>query len=141
MRRTDFQFAHNFPDMTDAEIEAAYAAVSAMYAGVPTLWGCLSFKLREAKRTLCMNLLTARYLLDLYPSRATGVMGNGGMTVASKSVGGTALSFVDMDAQEGIKQLNSNVFGQKALQMIQCAPERYGIYAELGNVGGFARLG
>jgi hypothetical protein len=34
-----------------------------------------------------------------------------------------------MEAQEGLKQLNSNLFGQKALIMIQSAPERYGIYA------------
>ena len=51
------------------------------------------------------------------------------MAVSSKSIGGTSLSFEGMDAQEGIKQLNSNVFGQKALIMIQGAPERFGIYA------------
>ena len=129
MRKVDFQFAANFPDMTDAEIEGAYTAVSAMYAGVMTLWGCLKPELREAKRTLCMNLITAWYLLDMYPARAVGVMGNGGMVLSSKSVGGTSLSFVDMEAQEGIKQLNSNVFGQKALMMLQSAPERFGIYA------------
>lgn len=129
MRKIDFQFAANFPDMTDAEIENAYAAVSAMYSGVLTLWGCLKPELRESKRTLCMNLITAWYLLDMYPARAVGVMGNGGMALASKSVGGTSLSFVDMEAQEGIKQLNSNVFGQKALMMLQGAPERFGIYA------------
>lgn len=129
MRKIDFQFTANFPDMTDAEIENAYAAVSAMYAGVMTLWGCLNPELREAKRTLCMNLITAWYLLDMYPARAVGVMGNGGMVLNSKSVGGTVLSFGDMEAQEGIKQLNSNVFGQKALMMLQSAPERFGIYA------------
>jgi hypothetical protein len=56
-------------------------------------------------------------------------MGNGGMAVSSKSIGGTSLSFEGMDAQEGIKQLNSNVFGQKALMLIQSIPERFGIYA------------
>lgn len=129
MRRADFKFAQNFPDLTDAEIENAYAIVSAMFSGVLTLWGCLKPELREAKRTLCMNLITAWYLLDIYPTRATGVMGNGGMALSSKSVGGTSLSFTDMEAQEGIKQLNSNVFGQKALMMLQGAPERFGIYA------------
>ena len=129
MRRADFKFAQNFPDLTDAEIENAYAIVSAMFSGVLTLWGCLKPELREAKRTLCMNLITAWYLLDMYPTRATGVMGNGGMALSSKSVGGTSLSFTDMEAQEGIKQLNSNVFGQKALMMLQSAPERFGIYA------------
>ena len=129
MRRADFKFAQNFPDLTDAEIENAYTIVSAMFSGVLTLWGCLKPELREAKRTLCMNLITAWYLLDMYPTRTTGVMGNGGMALISKSVGGTSLSFTDMEAQEGIKQLNSNVFGQKALMMLQSAPERFGIYA------------
>jgi hypothetical protein len=76
-----------------------------------------------------MNYLLAWYLLDKNPQSAVGVMGNGGMALTSKSIGGTSLSFADMDAQEGIKQLNSNVFGQKALIMIQSIPERFGIYA------------
>lgn len=75
-----------------------------------------------------MNLLTAWYLADLNPASVTGVIVNGGMAVASKSIGGTSLSFQDMNAQDGLKQLNSNVFGQKALMMIQGAPERFGIY-------------
>ena len=76
-----------------------------------------------------MNYLIAWYLLDLNPAAAVGVMGNGGMALTSKSIGGTSLSFGDMEAQEGVKQLNSNVFGQKALAMIQGVPERFGIYA------------
>ncbi len=76
-----------------------------------------------------MNLLTAWYLLDMDPTSATGVIGNGGMALSSKSIGGTSLSFQDMEAQEGLKQLNSNVFGQKALMLLQSAPERIGIYA------------
>lgn len=76
-----------------------------------------------------MNLLTAWYLLDMNPESASGVIGNGGMAVNSKSIGGTSLSFQDMDAQEGLKELNTNVFGQKALIMMQGAPERFGIYA------------
>lgn len=129
MRRSDFQFSENFPDMTDEEIHNAYSTVAAMYSGVLTLWKGLPQELRETKRTLCMNLLTAWYLLDMYPSRASGVMGNGGMAVTGKSVGVTSLSFSDMEAQAGVKQLNSNVFGQKALMMLQSAPERFGIYA------------
>lgn len=122
-------YAGNFPTLTDDEINSAYGFVSVMFSGVLSLWGVLSAQIREQKRTLCMNLLVAWYLLDTRPQSASGVLGNGGMAVSSKSIGGTSLSFEGMDAQEGLKQLNSNVFGQKALIMIQGAPERFGIYA------------
>lgn len=122
-------FAGNFPALTDDEINSACGFVSVMFSGVLRLWSVLPADIREQKRNLCMNLLVAWYLLDTKPQSATGVLGNGGMAVSSKSIGGTSLSFEGMDAQEGIKQLNSNVFGQKALIMIQGAPERFGIYA------------
>ncbi len=129
MTRQDFKFAENFPNLTDAQIDAAYEIVSVMFSGVLKCWAVLPEPIRTQKRTLCMNLILAWYLLDANPGSAVGVMGNGGMALTSKSIGGTSLSFADMDAQEGIKQLNSNVFGQKALMMIQSAPERFSIYA------------
>ena len=129
MTRTDFKFADNFPTLTDEQIDSAYEIVSVMFSGVLKCWAVLEEPIRTQKRTLCINLLTAWYLLDADPKSAVGVLGNGGMAVSSKSIGGTSLSFADMDAQEGIKQLNSNVFGQKALMMIQSAPERFSIYA------------
>ena len=129
MTRQDFKFADNFPSLTDAQINSAYEIVSVMFSGVLKCWAVLAEPIRTQKRTLCMNLLTAWYLLDANPQSAVGVLGNGGMALTSKSIGGTSLSFADMDAQEGIKQLNSNVFGQKALMMIQSAPERFSIYA------------
>lgn len=129
MTRQDFKFANNFPTLTDEQINNAYDIVSVMFSGVLQCWRALTEPLRTNKRTLCMNLLVAWYLLDTNPQSAVGVIGNGGMALTSKSIGGTSLSFSDMDAQEGIKQLNSNMFGQKALMMIQSAPERFGIYA------------
>jgi len=129
MTRQTFKFAFNFPDMTDDEIDGAYQTVCAMFSGVASLWGVMEPRVQEAKRTLCYNLLTGWYLLDMYPARASGVIGNGGMALTSKSVGGTSLSFQSMDAQEGLHQLNTNVFGQKALALMQSAPERFGIYA------------
>lgn len=128
MTRSDFKYAANFPTLSDQQIADAYDEVATIYSGVTKLWAVLDEETRTAKRTLCMNLLTAWYLLDMNPTSATGVIGNGGMALGSKSVGGTSLSFQDMEAQEGLKQLNSNVFGQKALMMIQSAPERFGIY-------------
>ena len=129
MTRLDFKFADNFTTLTDEQINNAYDIVSVMFSGVLECWRALNEPLRTNKRTLCMNLLVAWYLLDANPQSAVGVIGNGGMALTSKSIGGTSLSFSDMDAQEGIKQLNSNMFGQKALMMIQSAPERFGIYA------------
>ena len=129
MTRQDFKFAANFPTLTDTDINNAYDIVSVMFSGVLQCWRALNEPLRTQKRTLCLNYLIAWCLLDQNPQSAVGVMGNGGMALTSKSIGGTSLSFADMDAQEGIKQLNSNVFGQKALMMIQSIPERFGIYA------------
>ena len=125
----EFKFASNFPTLTDSDINAAYDIVSVMFSGVLSCWKILNEPLRTQKRTLLLNLLIAWYLLDTNPTSAVGVMGNGGMALTSKSIGGTSLSFGDMEAQEGIKQLNSNVFGQKALMLIQSVPERFGIYA------------
>lgn len=129
MTRATFKYAGNFPNLTDTEIDNAYQEVSVMFSGVNSLWAVLDSATRAAKRELCMNLLTAWYLLDMDPESAEGVVGNGGMAVGSKSIGGTSVSFTDMEAQEGLKQLNSNVFGQKALMILQSAPERFGVYA------------
>ena len=129
MTRQEFKFASNFPTLTDTDINNAYEIVSVMFSGVLQCWRALPEPLRTQKRTLCLNYLIAWNLLDTNPQSAVGVMGNGGMALTSKSIGGTSLSFADMDAQEGIKQLNSNVFGQKALMLIQSIPERFGIYA------------
>lgn len=125
----EFKFASNFPTLTDTDINNAYDIVSVMFSGILGCWAIMAEPLRTQKRTLLLNLLLAWYLLDTNPQAAVGVMGNGGMALTSKSIGGTSLSFGDMDAQEGIKQLNSNVFGQKALMLIQSVPERFGIYA------------
>lgn len=129
MIRSDFIYADNFPELTDSEINEAYLEVSVVFSGVMTLWQVLEEVIRNKKRNLCMNLLVAWYLADMKPSSLTSAIGNGGMAVSSKSIGGTSLSFQDMETQEGLKQLNSNVFGQKALTMIQSAPERFGLYA------------
>lgn len=128
MTRTEFIYADNFPSLTDNEINNAYEIVSVMFSGVLQCWGVLSEPIRTKKRQLAMNLLVAWYLADMNPTKAVGVVSNGGMALSSKSIGGTSVSFQDMDAQEGLKQLNSNVFGQKALALIQTAPERFGIY-------------
>lgn len=124
----EFKYSNNFPNLTDSEIDEAFEIVSAMFSGVLTCWKRVEEPTRTKKREILLNLLIAWYLLDMNPTSAVGVIGNGGMAVTSKSIGGTALSFSDMDTQEGLKQLNSNTFGQKALMMIQGIPERFSIY-------------
>jgi hypothetical protein len=99
-----------------------------MFSGVQYLWGVLDKETRDAKRNLLTNLLVAWYLADTNPTALVGVVSNGGMALSSKSIGGTSVSFDGLEAQEGVKQLNSNMFGQKALMMIQSAPERFGVY-------------
>lgn len=128
MTRIDFVYSSNFPSLTDDQINFAYTEVCVMFSGVKDLWGVLDSETRNLKRTLLLNLLTAWYLADTNPSAVVGVVSNGGMALTSKSVGGTSVSFDGIDAQEGVKQLNTNVFGQKALMMIQSAPERFGVY-------------
>ena len=128
MTRSDFYYVSNFPTLTDTEINNAYEIVSVMFSGVLECWRVLSEPIRTKKRTLAINLLVAWYLADMNPTKVAGIVSNGGMALSSKSIGGTSVSFSDMDAQEGLKQLNSNVFGQKALALIQTIPERFGIY-------------
>lgn len=128
MTEADFMYSANFPSLGEGVINKAYETVSVMFSGVQQLWACLPDPLRTSKRNLCMQLLTAWYLLDFYPGAAVGVAGNGGIPLTSKSIGGVSVSFAQTEAQEGISQLSSNVFGHKALAMIQSAPERFGLY-------------
>ena len=86
MTRQDFKFASNFPNLTDAQINAAYDIVSVMFSGVLQCWRALPEPIRTQKRTLCMNLILAWYLLDTNPQSAVGVIGNGGMALSSKSI-------------------------------------------------------
>lgn len=129
MTRQEFKYADNFPTLTDTDINNAYDIVSVMFSGVLKCWAKVPEPERTKKRNLLLNLLIGWYLLDADPSKAVGVMGNGGMALGSKSIGGTSLSFANVGEQEGLAQLNSNMFGQKALLMIQSVPERFGIYA------------
>lgn len=128
MTVAEFLYAKNFPTLVDDDIDNAAKTVSVMFSGVLSCWKVLDEPIRSDKRRLMLNLLVAWYLLDFDPTKAVGVMGNGGMAISSKSIGGTSLSFGGMGEQEGLAQLNSNVFGQKALLMMQGIPERFGIY-------------
>jgi hypothetical protein len=47
------------------------------------------------------------------------------MPLTGKSIGGVSITRKDLEAQPALKQLESNAFGIKALEMIMSAPERY----------------
>ena len=129
MTRREFSYADNFPDLTDEQIDTACETVSTVFYGVLHCWQKFAEPLRTQKREALLNLLVGWYLLDLKPESAVGVLGNGGMALSSKSIGGTSVGFAGISVQNGLEQLNTNVFGQKALLMIQGIPERFNIYA------------
>jgi hypothetical protein len=124
----DFMFARNFPTLTYVEFDLTYTEITTMFSGVETLWSTLSSEDAEKKRALCYNYLVGWQLADMYPDKVIGIQANGGMPLTSKSIGGTSVSFKDFATQDGLKMLESNVFGLKALSMINGCPERMGIY-------------
>lgn len=133
MTAADFLFKDNFADMYDTDgdslqVTEAIAEVQALFSGVSTLWASIDSATRDRKRTLCMNYLVGWYLADRFPLQTTGVTGTGGMPLTAKSIGGVALALKDMMSQEGMKQLESNSFGMKALMMVQGSPERFRLY-------------
>ncbi len=133
MTAADFLFKDNFPGLYDtdgasAQVTEAIAEVEALFTGVSSLWATLAADAAARKRTLCMNYLVAWYLADRYPLDAEGIQGTGGMPLTAKSIGGVSLAIKDMESQAGMKQLESNSMGQKAMMMITAAPERYHLY-------------
>lgn len=123
-----FSFASNFPGLVQANFDAAYLAVTTQFAGVSQLWATLEATIRDAKRALCYQYLTAWYLADMFPAEVSGVASDGGKPLTSKSIGGTSVTFKDIQVQPGMEQFTSNAFGVKAIGMLMSAPERYYIY-------------
>lgn len=135
-----FMFKANFPSLYDASgdapvVDTAITTVYAEYAGVPSLWSTLSDDARNAKIDLCMNYLTAWWLADMNPTSVVGVQSDGGMPLTSKSIGGISLSRKELDSQPGMKHLESNAFGMKALVMLMSAPERFGLIGRQSSMG------
>jgi hypothetical protein len=128
MTPTDFKYRARFPTLTDEQVQDAIDAVETQWSGALLFWASLPTIIRDAKRLLLENYLVAWYLTGLYPLAVKGVANNGGLPLSSKSIGGVSVSFADLDAQEGLKMLVTNVFGATALSMIQSAPERFKIY-------------
>lgn len=123
-----FPFKANFPSLygTDGKspiVATAIQTVETEWSGIFTL-----YQRQPSKQAILEGYLVGWWLADLYPDKASGISGDGGMPLTSKSIGGVSVSRKDLEAQPGLRQLESNAFGVKALSMIMAAPERFRIF-------------
>lgn len=125
---SDFTYSDHFDGLKPADITAAIGVVETMFYGALLCWEILPEPPRTNMRLLLENLLVAWYLSNIAPTQVRGIVSNGGLPLSSKSIGGTSVSFENIDAQPGMAQLKSNTFGLQALSMLQGAPERYFVY-------------
>ncbi len=125
----DFVYSKNFSGISTSDIATAIAEISADWYGVLNdFWSSLPSIVQTAKRNNVFNLLVAWHLADLFPSSLNGVVANGGMPILSKNASGVELKMYKWEGlQEQMVPLTTNTFGIRALQMIQSAPERFGI--------------
>lgn len=125
---SDFTYSDKFTGITPAQITSAISVVETMFYGALQCWAILPDPPRTNMRLLLENLLVAWYLADIYPSQVRGIIANGGLPLSGKSIGGTSVTFENIEAQPGITQLKTNTFGLQALSMLNGAPERFQIY-------------
>jgi hypothetical protein len=129
MTPAEFAYTANFPTLTTPQIQAGIDSARTMWYGVITsYWASLGQTIRDAKRLLAWNLLTAWWLANQYPSAVTGVVSNGGLPLSGKTIGGVSVTFRDIPAQPGMEGLQSNVFGSEAYMMMLSAEEMYTVY-------------
>ena len=127
----NFRFKDRFVGLSDSDFMTALQAVNAQFSGVYTLWSILPPDDAHAKRELCINYLLAWKLVQLYPDKAIGVAGTGGMPIGSKKAGPIFIKYKNMVRQEDstLAMLTTNQYGIEALTMIQSAPENYMVFA------------
>jgi hypothetical protein len=130
---TTFPFIANFPTLTAGQVDAACVSIEAEWSGIQELFATVANG--AAKRTILEGYLVGWWLADMYPTKVLGVSGDGGMPLTSKSIGGVSISRKDLEAQSPMKQLESNVFGVKALSMIKSAPEMFTMFGNKGSLG------
>jgi hypothetical protein len=129
----------NFPTLNDANIQNAITYVDAVYPGIFQMFSSMNQAAMVAKQTMLENLMVAWYLADSNPKSVTGVIANGFPTT-SKTIGGTkgvSLTFRQSDIQPGMEFLNTNWFGNQAIQMYMGSLDRFGIYGN--NIVGASR--
>jgi len=123
-----FIFRGNFSTLSDDDIASAITVISAQWAGTQEFWADAITTVRDSKRDLILNLLTAWYLADFYGETLEGVAANGGMPLQMKSMSGVDLKFLPIKTQEAMYALLTNTYGIRAMQMIHSAPERFKLY-------------
>ena len=128
MTYADFTYNDNFSGITPAQITSAIGVVETMFYGALQCWAILPDPQRTNMRLLLENLLVAWYLADIYPSQVRGIVSNGGLPLSGKSIGGTSVSFENIETQAGMAMLKTNTFGLQALSMLNGAPERFYMY-------------
>jgi hypothetical protein len=129
MLAMDFMFSQNFRTLSVEDIERASEVVRTIFYGVNTLWGILPQDIAERKREICYQYLTAWQLAVWYPNKTTGIANNGGLPLKSKFIRNIRLIFENVTRQgSSLTELQSNVFGIQALQMIQNAPENFMLF-------------
>jgi hypothetical protein len=133
-----FPFADNFPGLIQndgkaPQIDAACLVIETEWSGIFTLFSTFDAVTQKAKRDLLEGYLVGWWLADMYPTKTSGVQGDGGMPLTSKSIGGVSISRKDLEAQPALKQLESNAFGVKALAMIMSCPERMMLHGQIAS--------
>jgi hypothetical protein len=115
----------------DGLINDAIEAVYTMFTGVADIWKGQPRQVWYEKTVLCYRLLTAWYILDLYPSLAAGVPAMGGIPLRRKKIGGVDITFPETRTASGVshyqdvlQSLKSNPFGMKAYVMITTSAAR-----------------
>lgn len=127
----DFKFFDRFEGISSEQFQTALQMINAQFSGVYSLWSFLPPEEAQAKRELCINYLVAWKLASMYPERAIGLSGTGGLPITSKKAGPIFIKYRNLVAQEGslLSMLTTNQYGIEALTMIQSAPEMYMVFA------------
>jgi hypothetical protein len=123
-----FLYKANFPELTDAQIEAADAEVLVDWSGMFGLWRGLDTDLRNQKLALLENRLLAHHLAVNYPTEVVDAMSMGAIPLTGNSVGGVSLQYKDLEWVQGdMKTLMTTQWGVQALRQYQGAPERFSV--------------
>lgn len=124
------RYGQTFPDLLAEEkndfLDTCINDVYTLFYGVGDLWVHMARREYIDKTQLCYGLLVAWYITDLFPDYSVGVMSMGGISIKSKYIGGTKITFGDTASTAGavnnadlLQSLKSNSFGAKAYLMIK----------------------
>jgi hypothetical protein len=132
-----FPFKGNFPGLyaagsgTSAAVDYAISVIEAEWSGIFTMFTNLSTQQMVNKQAIIESYLVGWWLGDMYPRQMRGVQGDGGIPIASKSIGGVSITKRQIESQPALVALTSNAFGVKALTMILSRVERMAILPQV----------